>query len=187
MFTNEPLFDEAIHTFELAGALDPDDPELAKVQAVRAALSNQSPGTAPLPEPWAAYLANIMRQGGPEGVVGIGQVTEAIDGVIVSFEGLMSHPEAFSLHVNGSPSLASMPMFFTELGGPRLTWWAHDDRGSVYLGAISSSGGGRGFSEGTVEFTPALDPKATELVIEPTGPHHRAVVTVALGPWKEQA
>ncbi|MGH9918955.1 MAG: hypothetical protein ACRD6W_08830, partial [Nitrososphaerales archaeon] len=172
-----------IETLVAAGALAPDDPAIDEVKAVMAAFTGQV--SANLPQPWASLLSGRGSRGGPSGMVALGAVTPPIDGTTICVEALVSSPESFEVHVVVSPDvqMGFGPMD-TAITAPRITWWAEDDRQNHYLGGMGSWGGGEDHGQGSILFWPALDPKAKELRLLPTGPSHRAVISVLLPEWK---
>ncbi len=178
--------DAAIETLVAVGALDRDNPVIDEVLSVLAAFSGQQP-SAIVPEPWAALLAGVARQGGRSGIIALGVVTPPFDDMVASLEALMVADGNFEVHVVVSPDSAgprgAMPYSVT---GPRVEWWAADDMGNSYLGAIGSWGGGGDIGEGAVTYWPALDPRATQLRITPTGSHERAVITVEIPEFEER-
>jgi hypothetical protein len=179
--------DDGIETLVAAGALTYDDPAIGEIRDVLAAFSGQQP-LGVVPHPWAELLAGLGRQGGPSGIVGLGVVTPPFDDTVVSLETLMVTDGNFEVHLAMSPNSAAVrgPMSIS-ITGPAIEWWADDDVGNCYLGAIGNWGGGGDIGEGTVTYWPALDPRASRLRILPTGSHKRAAITVDLPRWDEQS
>jgi hypothetical protein len=183
-----PLSIEAgIETLIAAGALAPNNPAIDEIRDVLAAFTGQQPQGV-IPQPWAALLAGLGRQGGPTGVVALGVVTPVFNDTVVSLEALMVTDGNFELHVAMSPdSMAARgPMSFS-VKGSSFEWWAQDNLDNWYLGAVGNWGSGPDIGEGTVTYWPALDPLATQVRIMPTGSQERAVITVDLPRWEERA
>jgi hypothetical protein len=177
--------DDAIDTLVAAGALVYDDPAIGEIRDVLAAFSGQQP-MGVVPHPWAELLAGLARQGGPSGIIGLGVVTPPFDDTVVSLEALMVTDGNFELHLAMSPNSAAVRGAMSiSVTGPAIEWWADDDVGNCYLGAIGNWGGGDDIGEGTVTYWPALDPRATRLRLLPTGSHERAVIAVDLPRWVE--
>ena len=181
------VIDEAIDALLAAGALDADDPVVDDIRAVAEALPGPGRGRSggpqrQLPEPWRSMLGRQATANGPEGTVALGAVTPVFDGFSVAVEALVSAPEAFTIDVEVAPRLWDHGPFPSTPGTGRLAWWAADDRGNHYLGAMQSSGGGSDSVRAELAFTPRLDPKARHLRIMPTGLSSRAVISFEL-PW----
>ncbi len=175
-----PDLEGAIDALAAVDAVDRDSPELAQVRAVASALTGQGL-TGPLPEPWQTLIRNARRspdQRTPR-TAALGVATPAIDGVVVVIEAVTWGRSGLTARVEASPAIA-LGGAFSALGVERLTWWAEDDLGGVYLGGVITSQTRPEYSAATVEFWPALDPLARELRLMPTGTSHRAVVRVAL-------
>lgn len=175
----------AVDALVAAGALASDDSVVAQVQAVRRAM-DQDDGpsgraTRHLPEPWRSVIGRRGRAGGPVGTVVIGAVTPEVDGVSVAALSLESTDSSWAVEVEVAPGSALGGQFEEPSASRRpLTWWAADDLGNHYLGEVGdrSGHGERGYGE--IEFSPALDPKATRLDLMPTGETERAVIGVPL-------
>ncbi len=180
-FGGRPVaIDATIETLVAAGAIAPDSDVIYEVRDVLAAFSGQQPQGV-IPEPWASLLAGIARQGQHSGIVGLGAVTPPFDDTVVSVEALTLANGSFELHLAISPdSAARMEPMSSPIRGTGIEWWAEDDQGNSYLGAIGSWGGGGDIGEGTITYWPALDPRASLLRIMPTGSKERAVITVEL-------
>jgi hypothetical protein len=172
--------EDSIETLLVAGALAPDNPVIDQVRAVFEGFSGQQPKSS-IPQPWRALLAGISRQGGGSEVIALGVVTPPFDDTVISFDALVITEGAFELHLSTSPNPGAPwgPMS-PSMTGSTITWWAEDDVGNAYLGATSNWGGGVDLAEGTVTYWPALDRRATQLRLMPTGASERAVVTVEL-------
>jgi hypothetical protein len=172
--------DATIETLVAAGAIAPDSDVIYEVRDVLAAFSGQQPQGV-IPEPWASLLAGIARQGEHSGILGLGVVTPPFDDTIVSLEALTIKNGNFEVHLAISPdSAAQMEPMSSPVRGTGIEWWAEDDLGNSYLGAIGNWGGGGDIGEGTITYWPALDPQARVLRIMPTGSKDRAVVSVEL-------
>jgi hypothetical protein len=173
-----------IDTFIAAGALAADAKVIRDVHQVMAAMWGGQTNSS-LPEPWASWSTNRGRQGGPSGIIGLGTVTPPIDGTTIALDVLASSSESFELHFSISPAIQPHPgdhPFVTS--NTAITWWAQDDRRNHYFGRIDAWSSDGSIGSGTVVFTPAVDPDATELRIIPTGFTERAVIPVALPDWK---
>jgi hypothetical protein len=151
---------------------------------VLAAFSGQAlPAT--IGQPWRSLLAVPHPSGGPSGIIPLGVVTPAFDEMTFSFDAVVLNDGEFEVHVETSPAIAQPlgPMSLS-LATP-ISWWAEDDLGNHYLGAIAYWGGGADTSSGTVAYWPALKPGATEIRLTPTGNNERAVIVVLLSRLKE--
>ena len=190
---------DAIDALAAAGRLDPDGQQLAGLAAVLDALAlpggpgwpgrgrpgpgGSGPGGTVLPEPWRSLLAGRGRADGPVGAVAIGAATPSFgDGLSVLVLVLQSEPAGFQVEVETSAELGHMPFASVVDERAELTWWAADDRGGHYLGEISNWSSNQDGYEGTIDFWPALDPRAAVLELMPTAVTERAVITVPL-PW----
>jgi hypothetical protein len=185
-FPGPPVsLEHAIATLIAAGALAPDDPIIGSVNAIASAIAQPATASsATLPGPWASLFARLGRQDGPSGAVAVGVVTPPFDGVVVGVDALLATSIGFDTFVATSPGTLFGPMpFDLSVKDPRVTWWAEDDHGNHYLGASGGWGGGPSLTEGTINFTPALDRRATELCLQPTLTAERAVITVRLPDW----
>jgi hypothetical protein len=181
---DQAAIDVTIETFVAAGALVAGSKAIEDVHKVMKAWKGQpSPD---VPEPWGSLIANRGRQGGPSGVVGVGTVTPPIDGTVICVDALLSSPEIFELHVSGSPDMQFHGGIRPAADSSSITWWAEDDRRNHYLGSIGSWTHDGSVGTGTIVYTPALDPAATELRILPTGSSERAVITVKLPDWNRR-
>jgi hypothetical protein len=177
-----------IETLVVAGELAPDDPLIGEVLEVAAALSGQpgAPGTTK--EPWASILSAAFRADGPKGAVALGLVTDPVDGMVISLEGLVSTASAFSLRVGVSPGDAYAPLpFRVGVKSASLEWLGRDDLGNHYVGRLSGWGGSPDLSEGTIEFWPPLPKEATVVTLTATATTERAVVIVPLPPWDSRS
>ena len=108
-------------------------------------------------------------------------VTPEFDGVAASVAVLDSREDHWSLEVEVTPETALSEAF--GMGGARLrslAWWASDDRGHRYSGAVGSSSGGGGRASGQVSFGQPLDPLATRLEIAAIADRHRALIRFPL-------
>jgi hypothetical protein len=176
----------AIDALVAAGVLTGDEPELADVRAVAGALPHgvmfgvQAANTNALPEPWRSVVRG-SRGRGPDGTVAVRAATPVFDGFAVAVSAVLSGEEGWSAEVEVAPGLE----MFSPFAGPRprsrpLTWWAADDRGHHYLGGIGGWSGGETGARGTIQFSSALDPKATYVDLLPTATTRRAVIRVPL-------
>lgn len=175
--------DIATETLLAAGAIAADSPRLEEVQKIAEALRSArhgQPATATgLREPWKSILSRQRRGRGRVGSIFIGTVTPAFDGIGAALGELESGTDEFELDI-GLVNLTGgddSDIWHTE--GP-VTYRAVDDRGNHYLGGLNGwSSDGDGL-QGTVQFQPALDPKAIRLDILLTAETERAVVGVDL-------
>ena len=180
------LFQAAVDALAAVGAIDPGSPELADLWAVLDALADPHPPGRDqrLPEPWRSLLARRGRGDGPVGEVAVGAATPPLDrDVSVLVAGLRSGPEEFEIEVE----MTGFPMNFRPFAAVAdesqdLVWWAADDRGNRYLGEPGRWASTPDGSAGTIEFWPALDPRAAVLELMPTAVTEQAVITVPL-PW----
>jgi hypothetical protein len=176
----------AIAALEAAGALEPGGPVVSEVRAVAAALDpNRGAGSARLPPRWASCLGPGTAPGA-RGTAAIEAVTPAVDGVALALDVLVTDEEDFALEVRTSPGISWSP-FHLQLSGPRIVWWAEDDRGNSYLGSPNGWSSSDDQAHGTIAFSPNLDPRATELRLLPTGMTERAVITVTALPGRASA
>jgi hypothetical protein len=184
--------ESAIQALVAAGALAADAPALADVRAVLEALQDRGmwrrpPSGRRLPEPWRSLFRRVTpREDGPVGTMVVGAVTPPFDGLAVAVEALESSRESFEVAVEVAPGGGMSAHFDQSIDSTAIAWWATDDRGNAYLGHIGSWSGGGDSSEGTIDFTTALDPKATRLDLMPTARTTRAVISVLLE-WEDGA
>lgn len=186
-FDESPEIEASIDALIAAGALEPDDPVLSELRAVREALPDH-PGMHPagprgvrqLPEPWRSLFSRLGREDGPEGTIALSAVTPEFDGFSVAVSCLESWPDGFAIEVDIAPGLEEGGPFRNSLEATRLAWWAADDRGNHHLGQIGSSSGAEDYSTAEIGFWPALHPKARRLQIMPTAETTRAVISLPL-------
>ena len=185
-FHGPPEIDTSIDALIAAGALEPHDPVLDEMRAVRAAMPHHAgmhagapQGARQLSEPWRSLFRRPGKHDGPEGTLALSAVTPEFDGFSVAITCLESRPDGFGIEVEVAPGLEAR-------GGVRgvesrhLAWWAADDRGHHHLGQIGSWSGGETYSSGEVLLWPGLRPRARSLSIMPTGETSRAVITIPL-------
>jgi hypothetical protein len=180
----------AIDALIAAGAITGDDPALVHVQAIseqgwRGMAGPPQTDLAGMPEEWRSLLSSAGRHTGPRGTIALGAMTPTFAGVTVAVIELESHGDRFQLEVEieGDTHHRRRGPFRSGPSGPRLLWWAKDDRGGHYLGGSWgrwSGSGGR--SEGEIHFWPPLDPRARTLALMPTVGSTRAVMSFEL-PW----
>jgi hypothetical protein len=178
----------AIEALVAAGALPPDDPVIGDIEAVLEALGPMQTlrtGRRP-PEPWPSLFARRGREDGPTGTVVIGAITPDFGGISAAALSLESSEDGFEVRVELAPDVHMGGPFTSSIDGPPLAWWAADDCGNHYLGAIGAWSGGGDRGSGDVAFWPALDPNAKQLDIMPTTETMRAVIRVPL-PWASSA
>jgi hypothetical protein len=168
-----------------AGALEPDDPVLSQIRAVRESMphhpgmsSGGQSGGRSVPEPWRSLLRRQGSADGPDGTLAMGAVTPEFEGFSVAVSCLESRPEGFGIEVDVTPRIDGRR--FRGLGFTQLAWWAADERGNHHLGQIGNWSSEVGYSSGEITFWPALRAKARHLSIMPTGETSRAVITVPL-------
>jgi hypothetical protein len=182
--------ERAIDALLAARALQADDPVVGQVRVAAKAIPRGIPvpaGTVgALPEPWGSLLTRRGREDGPQGVIVLGTVTPLFDGFSVAALMLESGPDGFELKVEVVPGLEGHRPFGATLQSGALAWWASDDRDNHYLGSLENWNGDDEHCAGDISFWPALDPKAGQLRIMPTGERNRAVISVPL-PWAGQA
>jgi hypothetical protein len=181
--------ESAIEALVAAGVLAADTPALSDVRAVLEALQHrgmwQAPSGRRLPEPWRSLFRRANRGDGPVGTIVSGAVTPPFDGLAVAVESLESNRESFEAAVEVAPGGGMSAHFDQSVDSSALAWWARDDCGNTYLGHIGSWSRGGDSSEGTIDFSPALDPKATRLDLMPTARTTRAVISVLLE-WEDK-
>ena len=178
----------AIDALIAAGALSSEDPTMEDVQAVNSALHNGQvqAGPRPLPEPWRSLVARGGHHDGPSGIVPLGVIAPSLDGISVAVLLMESVEEGFEVEVEVAPDVVRHLPFDTSVDQPDVVWWAADDRGNHYLGTIGQWSGADGTGSGSIGFSPALDPKATQLRLMPTAATARAVISIEL-PWSTPA
>jgi len=177
--------DAAVAILVAAGALEPDAEVVDEVHRVADSLRLGASPT-PLPEPWGSLLLgwNSHRRDGPTGGVAVALTTPPVDGIAILVEGLVSGPEGWRAYVVTSPdSNWDGPASQQSVTLAPLIWWAADNLGHSYLGRAGGWSFGVAMGGGPIEFSPALDPRATELRLLPTGASERAVVIVPLPAW----
>jgi hypothetical protein len=177
---DEARLDTAVDALVATGALRRDDPIVVELERVAEALATGrvTPG---LPPPWDALLHRVSKDDGPVGEMAIGAAIDSLDGYAIRFDALRSDAYSFAIDLAVSPSdalLWGFPRFGLE--GRPITWWAMDDRDNVYLATTGNGSGSGDVAEGEINSLSPLDPTATVLRLLPTGPDHRAVVTVPL-------
>ena len=170
---------DGIQALVAAGALAPNAAVISEVAAMAQGQTSRA-----LPKQWASTLARRGASDGPTGALAVGVVTPPIDGVTVSIEALVTTSDGFEIHVETSPGIAlgHHPMFHQASDQARIAWWAEDDRGNSYLGGGAGFSGSDQLTQATIAFY-ALDPRARELRLMPTGLTERAVVTLTVLPW----
>jgi len=106
-------------------------------------------------------------------------VTPPFDGFTVNVDELESDESMWTVGIDIRPGL-SQGRFATSLDARRVAWWAVDDLGQYYLGDLGSYSGSADSATGTLEFTLALDRRATRLTLLPSGPTERARIEFPL-------
>lgn len=180
----------AIDALLAAGAAEETDPQLEAIRWLTenghgihhrfGAMPSVGPGLpAGLPDAWRSLLSR-RHVTGPRGKRLIGAVTPLFDGMSLAVNVLTSHGDGWELNVEtvGVPHPHPHGSAFARRP---LAWWAFDDRGGHYLGAMGSwSGGGPDHAgSGAISFQP-LDPQASRLTIAPTGTTSRALIELEL-------
>jgi hypothetical protein len=194
-FHGPPEVEGSIDALIAAGAVEPDDPLLSQIRAVKESMpdhpvmpsgghpySPQDPrrsGRGSVPEPWRSLLRRQESADGPEGTLAIGAVAPEFEGFSVAVIRLESRSEGFGIEVDVAPRLEGRGRF-GGLGFCQLAWWAADERGNRHLGSIWKWTSEVSYSSGEVNFWPALRATARRLSIMPTGERSRAVITVPL-------
>jgi len=198
-FPGPPEIEGSIDALIAAGALEPDDPVLTEIRAVRDVMPRH-PGmpyggrgrSRSLPEPWRSLLRRPGDHGGPDGTITLSAVTPPFDGFSVAISSLESRADGFSVEVDVAPGLVGRGPS-RELESRELAWWAADERGNHHLGQLGSWSGSENHTSGEINFWPALRSKARYLSIMPTGEVSRAVITIPLvwaaagGPREEES
>ena len=82
--------DTTIETLVAAGEVAPDDPLIDEARQVAATLTGQPNAAVTTRQPWASVLAGGLRNDGPRGAVALGVLTDPVDGIVISLEGLVS-------------------------------------------------------------------------------------------------
>lgn len=178
-----PSIDHAIEALTSAGLLEPDDPRIAETLGIHAALTGDGAPGGPVPrvrEPWRSLLAHRGRATGPEGRLMIGAVTPVFDRISAALLELESEPYGFHCDFDLTGPVSMGMHTADDVTAVTIRYAATDDRGNHYLGHPGSWSGGNGKSEGTLDFWPALDPRARRLDLILTTDHARATITVPL-------
>jgi hypothetical protein len=176
--------EDAIGALAAGGVISQDDPEVATMRAVAAALASRGPrrrtAAAELPEPWSA-LWRPRAFAGPARTIAVGAVTPLFDGVAVGVDALESSAEQWSIRVEFAPEGASPHPFEAPTARPAsLVWWAEDDRGNRYLAEPAGLGGNARGGQGELRFDAPLDPRARWIELRPATQAFQAVIRVPL-------
>ncbi|MBL7501017.1 hypothetical protein I6A84_26205 [Frankia sp. CNm7] len=191
---------DALEALAAAGLVDPDDPAIATTLAIHQALTQlggprvpppmpparPAPPAQPAPparlaEPWRSLLVRHGNTGGSEGTLFVGAATPVFDRISAVLLDLVSSDGGFQCDFE----LAG-PAEIGVAGGSAVdtavvTFSASDDLGNSYLGNPANWGtDGAGTVSGTLDFWPALDPKASRLDLVLTTGRARAVIAVPL-------
>jgi hypothetical protein len=184
----------AVDALVAAGALSADDALLDDVRVVLEAMQQRGPGPAVgppaldrLPDPWRSLLARQGRDDGPTGSIVLGAVTPPFDGFSVAVLDLESDATGFRVDVEVAPGAGHRMPFDWSVRPRELAWWAKDDRGNHYLGRRGNWSYTEDSGNGLIDFHPALDPRATQLVLMPAAVTTRAVISFALPFLRERA
>jgi len=171
----------ALKALEAAGLLRADDHLAIEALAIRDALQGNGGAAAGVTrEPWRSLLASRGRSGGPRGTVLVGAVTPVFDGIRAALVYLESEDEGFHCDVELNGSIAVGAHQATDLAATTVTFSAVDDLGNPYLGLLGGWSGGNTSVSGTLEFWPAIDPRAERLDIALTTDRARATIAVPL-------
>lgn len=182
-----------VAALEASGTLAPGDVDATAAVAVANALEGTAfrfvpgagqaaLGTSPgsLPEPWRSLLKARGRSGGPSGSIIVNVRTPLFDGISAGLMVLDSNDSGFSVDVELSGPVATYRPFAPAFDRQEVTWQASDDRGNYYLGGMGQWHSSDQDSSGTVQFWPALDPRATWLDVALSTVATRATVRVPL-------
>jgi hypothetical protein len=162
------------------GALTEDDAMLRELRTIAEALGNAAPAPG-LPDPWNSLLSRYTQNDGRVGTLTVGALIEDLEGLSVRIDAVSTQPGSFSISLAMSPGDSLIRHVPGGDAGPMpITWWAKDDRGNTYVAFADRGEGGPDVMEGQVTSLAPLDPKATELILLPTGSHSRAVLTIPL-------
>jgi hypothetical protein len=177
----------AIQALVATGAFEEDDAMLTELRCIADAVTTATPAPE-LPEPWASLVARYPINDGAIGTIPIGVAIDDLEGFSIRIDALISESTSFSITLAMSPGTPLLRHFpgGVELEPSIITWWAEDDRGNSYVAFPDRGGGGGNVAEGQVTSLAALDPKATELRLLPTGTHTRGVITVPLTALSER-
>lgn len=182
-----PLVDVSIQTLVAAHALTPDSSVISLVRRVAKCFCDPGAGAGELPPRWRSLLHGWANRIGPTGAAGVGALCPPVEGTAISMEGLVSSEESFDVYVRASPAwqLVDAPFDGLEPEAP-LAWWAEDDCGNSYLGSVTDGTfvDSQNVSDGAIRFWPALDRRAGQIRILPTGRTERAIVAVPLPAWR---
>lgn len=191
-FHGPPDLEPAITALTAAGALEPQDPVCGELRAVASRLGDGgyrpvvAQGPTELPEPWKSLFARHGRSDGPLGSILVNATTPPFDGIALCLLQLSSDQESFTVDAEIAGEVGPLMPFDSVLDGSGLTWWADDDRGNSYLGAMEGSSGSDALLQGEVGFFPALDPEAGELEVTITASTTRAVISFPLT-WRSES
>jgi hypothetical protein len=181
---DDQLLETAVSALVAAGAVSPDDPQLATMRAVTAALAvhgrPRREAIAALPQPWCS-LWRQRESDGPTKTIAVGAATPLFDGVAVIVDALESSAQRWSIAIECSPEAASpYPLEAPTARMTSLVWWAEDDRGNRYLAEPSGLGGNAGSASGELTFEAPLDPEAHWIELHPTTETSRAAIRISL-------
>lgn len=167
----------SITALAAVGAINAADPEIDAMRDVLLALWSV-PGTepqGPLPEPWNSVVERRARSaGGMRGIIPVGVVAPAVDGVNVCVHALEASPERFLIEVELSPYCS-------------FAWWVEDDHGHIQLGYGERIGGSPERALERATFLGGVDDGVKELSFMPTGTTTRAVVRIPVEDWLRSA
>ncbi|WP_028065345.1 hypothetical protein [Solirubrobacter soli] len=180
----ETPLEPAIEALVAAGVLADDHPELADIRAVASARQGvvyhgSSREAKKLPEPWRSIYAPSRRKG-PTGTIAVNAATPLFDGTSVAATSLKSDEHGWELSVEVAPDHSVSPFRMGLDDSAGLTWWARDERGHQFLGAVAGWNGGDGTRRGEIVFEGGLDRKSTYVDVMPTAPTQRAVIRIPL-------
>jgi hypothetical protein len=174
-----------IDTLVACGALAPDSPIIARTRVIADALTTGNVSASiDLPPRWQSVLRPPHRRQEPDRSMLLGATVSDLDGQDLTIMVLDVTGNCFGFEFTGVGALAAN-FDQSNLDAVLLTFAATDDRGNHYLGQLGSHGHSGAEIEGSVTFTPALDPDATRLDLVLATDRALATIRVLLQ-WEER-
>lgn len=180
---------EVLHTLLDAQVIDLTDPAIGRLVAVGRRLDADLPSglsnvpDAVLPERWVSVLDHNDAADGPAGVVAATVVLPEVDNARWVIGALRSMADRAELKVFGWGPFDQLDRYRTDVTLGKFVVWALDDRGRWHVATMTSGGWDQGFTDLTIELTPALHPEATSLEVTVTGRTGQVTVTLPLD-WR---
>lgn len=175
---------DALAALAAAGLVDPADPAVDALVRVHEALSHPQGPFVPPPEPtadpWRSLLARRGSTDGPRGALFVGATTPVFDHISATLLDLVSAADQFQCDFEITGPIALGMTGGSPLAQTFVTFAGRDDRGNHYLGQPGTWGGDGTTFSGTLDFWPALDPRARQLDLVLTTDRARATIAVPL-------